>query len=479
MIVKFHARGSGVGSGPIDYLLGKDRQRESATLDRGDPEAIMAIIDASPYAKKYTSGVLSFSEPDLDRESKDKIMSSFEKMMFPGMDADQYACLWVEHRDKDRLELNFVVPNIELQSGKRLQPWYHKRDLKRVNNWKNITNHQYKLTDPDNPLNHRSLVTPRNLPENRKVAAETITNSLMTVMANGLITNRADVVKTLTDAGFTVARETKNSISIADPDGGKNIRLKGAIYERDFKFNAETGAAIERAATEYQAATEQRIQRAHQELAEGIKKLGEHNQRRYPRLDGGIAFSGFNHEANRAQHMGLLAPDNNHRANLDSGRFMVSGQPDSAEPSRYTVPRADIKKVTESNVWNSTASEPTGRALHSDPEWLEGRRQLDSRQAKRNQIGEKINDGIRVTVTRICESVSAAARATANGIVQQLQGFAANVHHYISRESRSQNASAELGAAGQRLGIATEQINEIANQITLQHSRKNDRGLSR
>ncbi|WP_434221106.1 hypothetical protein, partial [Klebsiella pneumoniae] len=39
-------------------------------------------------------------------------------------DRDQYACLWVEHRDKGRLELNFVIPNIELQSGKRLQPYF-------------------------------------------------------------------------------------------------------------------------------------------------------------------------------------------------------------------------------------------------------------------------------------------------------------------------------------------------------------------
>lgn len=478
MIVKFHARGSGVGSGPIDYLLGRDSQREGATLDRGDPEAIMAIIDASPYAKKYTSGVLSFSEPDLDRKSKDKIMSDFEKMMFPGLDADQYACMWVEHRDKDRLELNFVVPNIELQSGKRLQPWYYKRDLKRVNNWKNITNHNYKLTDPDNPLNHRSLVTPRNLPETRKIAAETITNSLMTVMANGLITNRADVVKTLSDAGFTVARETKNSISIADPDGGKNIRLKGAIYERDFKFNEETRAAIERAAKDYTAATEQRIQRAHQELAEGVRRLSEHNQRRYPRLDGGVTFAGFNHEANGAQHMGLLAPDNIHRANLDSGRFMVSGQPDSAELSHDRATKSGVENVTKSNFWVEAVN-ARRQAIHTIPEKQETQQTVGIERPERSRDGEQINDGIRVTVTRICKSVSATARAATSGIVEQLQGFAAHVHHYVSRESGAQNASKELSRAGQRLGIATEQINEIANQIAMQRGRRNDRGLNR
>jgi hypothetical protein len=467
MIVKFHARGSGVGCGPIDYLLGKERDRELATLDRGDPEAIMAIIDASPYSKKYTSGVLSFSEENLDRESKDKIMSDFEKMMFPGLDADQYACMWVEHRDKDRLELNFVVPNIELQSGKRLQPWYHKRDLNRVNNWKNITNYTNQLTDPDNPLNHRTLVTPRNLPASKKDVAETITGSLMATMASGLIINRADVVKTLENAGFTIARETKNSISIADPDGGKNIRLKGAIYERDFKFNEETGAAIERAAKAYEAATKQRIQRAYQELATGIERLAQHNQRRYPRINAGITFSGIHHEANGPQHMGLFVPNDNNRSSLDSRRFMVPGKPDSRESSRDTGTRADLEIVTKSNVRDSYTHEQRRRALHSASERLESRPQLDGGQAKRYQIGEKLNDGIRVTVTEICNGISEAARAAKQGIIERLCGFTENVRNHLSRESSIKRAGSELGLASEELGAAIEQTKLILEQKKL------------
>ena len=30
MIIKFHSRGRGCGSGSVDYLLGKDRDREGA-----------------------------------------------------------------------------------------------------------------------------------------------------------------------------------------------------------------------------------------------------------------------------------------------------------------------------------------------------------------------------------------------------------------------------------------------------------------
>ena len=52
MIVKFHPRGRGGGAGPVDYLLGKDRQREGASVLQGKPEEVRELIDASPYVKK-------------------------------------------------------------------------------------------------------------------------------------------------------------------------------------------------------------------------------------------------------------------------------------------------------------------------------------------------------------------------------------------------------------------------------------------
>ncbi|MBL2759758.1 nuclease, partial [Klebsiella pneumoniae] len=113
MIVKFHPRGRGGGAGPVDYLLGKDRQRDGAIVLQGKPEEVRELIDASPYAKKYTSGVLSFAEQDLPPGQREKLMASFERVLMPGLDKDQYSVLWVEHRDKGRLELNFLVPNTE------------------------------------------------------------------------------------------------------------------------------------------------------------------------------------------------------------------------------------------------------------------------------------------------------------------------------------------------------------------------------
>ncbi|EHX8501800.1 relaxase/mobilization nuclease domain-containing protein, partial [Escherichia coli] len=160
MIVKFHARGKGGGSGPVDYLLGRERNREGATVLQGNPEEVRELIDATPFAKKYTSGVLSFAEKELTPGGREKVMASFERVLMPGLEKNQYSILWVEHQDKGRLELNFVIPNMELQTGKRLQPYYDRADRPRIDAWQTLVNHHYGLHDPNAPENRRTLTLP-------------------------------------------------------------------------------------------------------------------------------------------------------------------------------------------------------------------------------------------------------------------------------------------------------------------------------
>jgi hypothetical protein len=52
--------------------LGKDRDREDARLDRGDPEQMIQLIDSTYFAQKYTSGVLSFAERDLEEHQNNR-----------------------------------------------------------------------------------------------------------------------------------------------------------------------------------------------------------------------------------------------------------------------------------------------------------------------------------------------------------------------------------------------------------------------
>ncbi len=221
MIVKFHARGKSGGSGPVDYLLGRERNREGATVLQGNPEEVRELIDATPFAKKYTSGVLSFAEKELPPGGREKVMASFERVLMPGLEKNQYSILWVEHQDKGRLELNFVIPNMELQSGKRLQPYYDRADRPRIDAWQTLVNHHYGLHDPNAPENRRILTLPDNLPEKKQALAESVTRGIDALYHVGEIKGRQDVIQALTEAGIEVVRVTRSSISIADPNGGK------------------------------------------------------------------------------------------------------------------------------------------------------------------------------------------------------------------------------------------------------------------
>lgn len=283
MLVKFFRHGSGSGAGPLNYLLGSDRQRADAKVLYGDPMMTEQLINATPFKQKYKSGVLSFTEKANQFTDKQKmdIMQRFEKTLFAGLEPDQYDILWIEHSDKDkkyevdkdgkkiqgsetggRLELNFVIPCQELRSGKSLQPFFAGADLVRVNAFKNIINHEYKLTNPDDPIRKRNINpyinnAPRpspfdyqnkdeneqedekddeiiKNPQSHQLLKEAIDRKMLRLLDEGRINERPSVSYQLTRLGLTIERETKSSISVSHPNIKKNIRLKGFVYNIDF-----------------------------------------------------------------------------------------------------------------------------------------------------------------------------------------------------------------------------------------------------
>jgi hypothetical protein len=281
MLVKFFSRGKGGGSAPVDYLLGKDRKREKASVLRGNPEQVKELIDGLSFARNYTSGCLSFAEKDIPEHQKQKLMDAFQDTLMAGLDRNQYDVLWVEHKDKDRLELNFLIPNVELSTNKRLQPYYDKNDRHYVNAWQQVANDTFKFKDPHDPANKRFVTTAKDLPNDRKQAVSLITNSLANEVSQGAISNRADVINKLQSYGLEIARQTKSSISIKDPDGGKNIRLKGALYERNFKGSADVTAEITRAIESYRADRKERLSAAKKTFANAHQAKRKANSERY------------------------------------------------------------------------------------------------------------------------------------------------------------------------------------------------------
>lgn len=290
MIVDFFRRGTGQSCGAIDYLLGKDRNREHATVLQGDVQEVAGLIDTSPYVKKYTAGCLSFYESDLEPEQKQKIMSEFEKCLFPGMSSDQYRVLWVEHRDKvneetgeSRLELNFLIPNVEVNSGKRLQPFYAAADLDRVEWFKQIINYDYNLHDPDDPANRQATKIAKSLPTSTKELKAALETEIALAIGEGMISDRPSLVQWLGDIGLEVTRQTPKAISIKNPnpDGTRPIKLTGAIYEQDFRHTGESTELTAAASASYRAAATERYRASCERYDKMLAAKSEYHQQRY------------------------------------------------------------------------------------------------------------------------------------------------------------------------------------------------------
>lgn len=310
MIVKFFTNGTGGSKGVFDYLL-KDKEqpdgkRLGAEVLRGDIDNQALLIDSLDFKQKYTSGCLSFTETanQVTQEQKNALMDGFEQTIRAGLDVDRVSVSWIEHRDKGRLELNFVFANVDLEHGRAFQPYVHNVDKRRVNAWKDMQNIEHGFTDPNDPAKKRLMAQRDNLPRDIKDTRQAITEGLHALIIEGAITNREGVVQALKDGGFEIARETDRAISIKNPTGKRNIRLTGGLYERDFNFSREVQNTVTAASKDYRARSTERYDAAKQLYDSEITRKRDYHQARHgkPRLEQRAAARDVSKASNRYEY---------------------------------------------------------------------------------------------------------------------------------------------------------------------------------
>lgn len=307
MIVKFFSRGSGGGDSPVNYLLGEDRNREGASILRGNAEITKELINSTDYSRRYTAGALSFEEShqSITAEQKNKIMNEFEKTLFAGLESDQYNILWVQHTDKDeRLELNFLIPNMELRSGKRLQPFYVGSDMKRVNAFQNVTNMTYRLSDPHDPAKKRfnnphfsrsaSLkgIEKKDYTEKQlelvthKSVKNELTAYIYELASSARFKNRAAIQRELERSGYEIKRVTDRAISVKSPKFAKNLRLDDPIFSVDFRAQDYIAVAMQQKQRDYERDKHQKIfSESLKFLEKGIEIKAEYHTERFASAD--------------------------------------------------------------------------------------------------------------------------------------------------------------------------------------------------
>ena len=394
MIVKFFKNsGGGSANATMNYLLGKENDREGARLLSGDPELTKRLSDSLSFQNRYTVGVLSFEEVNLPDDDKRAIMESFESNLLAGLDKDQYNMTWIEHTDKERLELNFVIANVELTTGKRLQPYFDRVDRPLVENWKQVTNHEYGLTDPHDPDKAQAVKTlnRQNLPKEVQQLKARIGQVIAHQIEQGNISDRRDIIDTLEQAGFEIARTTDKSISIKNPDGKRNIRLEGVIYENR-QLGKELGEDHSRARQDYAGTGAERYQTALSKLQRAIEVKQQSNRTSFDR-----EYQPYQTE--QKQHTASLSLQNDARGTDGriSDRIRHSIRPDRMDRDRSKEQESGVSRDNGKDRAIAFGSQSTHTGgdtgtrrndLYSDQRRGEGK-ELQQRDQSRigNQIG--------------------------------------------------------------------------------------------
>ncbi|MCG0015037.1 relaxase/mobilization nuclease domain-containing protein, partial [Vibrio parahaemolyticus] len=210
-------------------------------------------------------------------------MESFEKTLLAGLEPDQYDIVWIEHRDKDRLELNFHVVNMELSTGKALTPYVHSRDIKRIDTWKCIVNDTFGVSDPNDPSKRRTFTFGDNsLP--RRDLMKQVDNYLFGLAGEGELNSQSDVINALNAIeGVTVTRNTKTSISFKAEGHEKPLRLKGDMYGKSYRGIENLAAEQARRLQAFNAERDQRLKENKRELRERNQHIADQRREQYPK----------------------------------------------------------------------------------------------------------------------------------------------------------------------------------------------------
>lgn len=434
MYMKVFPHGKGGGVGPVNYLVRMDypgRDEQPPQVLRGDPAMTRELIDAQDRVWKFTAGVLSWAPgEDVTPEQEKALMNDFEAVAFAGLEPDQYDVLWVRHVHAAHHELHFVVPRVELRSGKALNPcppgWQKDFDVLRdLHNWRE------GWARPDDPERARaykpahtdlarardirwSKASPDEFKEDpRKLVHEYIAQRI----AAGIVTNRAELVLSLHEVGLETPRLGKDYLTVMDPESRTRIRMKGGVYCEHWRLEKQTPSQNQRGSRDTGADRVRRIRELTAQLERVIEKRAGYNRDRYRSSDCGHERNGF--ESARAPGgtdketaMGVsfeLAevggvghmPD----GRLDVGRVgsergdeqlhSAPAEPDCCAATPKRGPARDDGPAEPKDLGRAAGRDGAGE-IHRAAKEIESQDWLDPRRPRRHQIGAIENEHDRI-----------------------------------------------------------------------------------
>lgn len=241
----------------VNYLTGesyydkqsrewKDRDPAPVVLE-GDPKSFVQACDVVEFKHKYTSGVLSFSPEETklinsNPGMQDAIFDDFKNFAFAGIPEDCRNILAVQHTHTGRLEIHYMIPRVNLDSGKSWNPFEP--------NYKNERGEgsDYKFREQNDSYIDMACIkfglqNPRDLSVARDIkipqfdkessAKKAVHKFVSELVVSGHITSREDIESYLKQAGGKITRSADEYISVKFADDQKAMRFRGGIYDKN------------------------------------------------------------------------------------------------------------------------------------------------------------------------------------------------------------------------------------------------------
>lgn len=435
MYVKLFKNSKGGSTGSIKYLLNEREKEGTAKILKGDRKLTEDIIKSISNKQKTTVGVLSFEERTLTAAQKEELMAEFEKTIFAGMSPDEYNILWVEHIDKDRLELNFVIPKIHLPTQKAFNPYYHAVDFPRIEMFEDIYNIKYNLTSKKDPSKAQTLLGAKK-EFNLFKDYQQLDEQLHELVKSGDIQSREHLVELLINNSIEVTRQGKDYLSVKMPDSKKAKKLKGSIYDEQFtslKKLETISEATDRRIKEFQQRDTSR------ELEQTIKRLDSYNEQK-------AQFNREKYQQDNARYTRAKQAEIQPRTPLD---ISISG---SHTSGIHPEDEPDSSLDNTTRVQNKSG----GNEIHESRKVKTTQKQFDTRLQVHQNNGVE-NDTRATTLRRIRKTAESIREQSirdsrelpnnysehADEIRKQLNINRARAHQHIERDNRTLQEQAQ------------------------------------
>ena len=228
----------------VEELLGERRRivgklRNPAPVALSDNRtAVEYAIAHSPHQYKYSSGVIAYAKEDNDRLNANPAIAQefrelFEDLVFAGLPREDRLIEWVQHTHEGNLENHFVIPRINLQTGKYFNP-HPPGAEKDFNAVRDYLNAKYQLASPDDPKRQRKIDQrpPRGPYPDLKIY---LSNVIADMAADGELTSRQQVIDWLNQKdtrqlyGIVSVEAKRDYLRILTQGRPKAIRLRGQL----------------------------------------------------------------------------------------------------------------------------------------------------------------------------------------------------------------------------------------------------------